>query len=175
MNTQTVLGIFAAGSMAAVASADYTINFDEFVAAGGNFTRVSEEATLTGTLTSALGDFVLNTEGENFTWCDDLCVIIANDNLSELLVQIGGFSDFGASYRYTWPEGGAGDAGTEGGGEVITDAIDATGYYVWLGNGYGSGGNGDWSGSIVLGGVVPAPGAVALLGLGGLVARRRRA
>jgi MYXO-CTERM domain-containing protein len=48
---------------------------------------------------------------------------------------------------------------------------------VYLGNGYGAGGtSGTWTGSITLLGVtaVPAPGAIALLGLAGLVGRRRR-
>jgi MYXO-CTERM domain-containing protein len=48
---------------------------------------------------------------------------------------------------------------------------------IWLGNGYGaSGTSGTWTGSITLIGVnaVPAPGAVALLGVAGLAAGRRR-
>ena len=48
---------------------------------------------------------------------------------------------------------------------------------VWIGNGYGAAGtSGTWTGSITLLGVtaVPAPGAIALVGLAGLVGRRRR-
>jgi xanthosine utilization system XapX-like protein len=47
---------------------------------------------------------------------------------------------------------------------------------VWIGNGYGATGtSGTWTGTITLIGVnVPAPGAIALLGLAGLVGRRRR-
>jgi len=48
---------------------------------------------------------------------------------------------------------------------------------VYLGNGYGAGGtSGTWTGTITLLGVnaVPAPGAMALLGLAGLAGRRRR-
>jgi MYXO-CTERM domain-containing protein len=48
---------------------------------------------------------------------------------------------------------------------------------VWLGNGYGAAGtSGTWTGSITLIGVeaIPAPGAVALLGLAGLAGSRRR-
>ncbi|MFM8641679.1 MAG: PEP-CTERM sorting domain-containing protein [Phycisphaerales bacterium] len=46
-----------------------------------------------------------------------------------------------------------------------------------LGNGFsGAGAQGTWTGSITLIGVnvVPAPGAIALLGLAGLAAGRRR-
>jgi hypothetical protein len=48
---------------------------------------------------------------------------------------------------------------------------------IWLGNGYGaSGTSGTFTGTITLIGVnaVPAPGAIALLGLAGLAGRRRR-
>ena len=49
---------------------------------------------------------------------------------------------------------------------------------VWIGNGYGAAGtSGTWSGTLTLIGVtenVPAPGAIALVGLAGLVGRRRR-
>jgi len=48
---------------------------------------------------------------------------------------------------------------------------------VWIGNGYGAAGtSGTWTGTITLIGVnaVPAPGAIALLGLAGLAGRRRR-
>ena len=47
-----------------------------------------------------------------------------------------------------------------------------------LGNGYNNGGLGIWSGDILLTGInfteVPAPGALALLGLAGIASRRRR-
>ena len=71
----------------------------------------------------------------------------------------------------------AGAAGTESGGVIDIGGIDVSGYYLFLGNGYTSGGDGVWTGTINLGGSiahVPAPGALALLGLGGLVTRRRR-
>ena len=46
---------------------------------------------------------------------------------------------------------------------------------IWIGNGYGAAGtSGTWTGSITLLGVTPAPGAIALVGLAGLVGRRRR-
>ena len=55
-------------------------------------------------------------------------------------------------------------------------AVDGT---VWIGNGYGATGtSGKWTGTVTLHGVnvvaVPAPGALALLGLAGLAGRRRR-
>jgi MYXO-CTERM domain-containing protein len=57
---------------------------------------------------------------------------------------------------------------------IGNDAIDGV---IWVGNGYGaSGSSGTWTGTITLIGIdeVPAPGALALLGVAGLSARRRR-
>ena len=177
MKVHTLLGVAAVASMATVASADVDLVFSGFVAAGANFTLMDANG-LSGSLDSADGAFSLDVAGENYTWCDDLTVMIANADLSYLHVQLGGYSDFGATSRFTWPTGADGAAGATGGGHVDMGGIDVSGYYVWLGNGYGSGGDGTWTGVIDLNGsiaYVPAPGALALLALGGLVARRRRA
>ena len=173
----TLLGVAAAATLASAAAADINLTFENFIASGAQFSLTSEDA-VAGELTSVFGAFTMNADGENFTWCDDLCVLIANEDLSDLHVQIGGYSDFGATNRFTWAEGSSGDAGTNGGGTIDTGTINVDGYYVWIGNGYGGGGNGDWSGAIDLNGsidYVPAPGALALLGLAGLAGRRRRA
>ena len=61
---------------------------------------------------------------------------------------------------------------------AIVFSGSATDPIIWLGNGYGAAGtSGTWTGSITLVGVnaVPAPGALALLGVAGFAARRRRA
>lgn len=177
MKAHTLLGAAAVASLATVAAADIDLIFENFQAAGSQF-GLTDPNAVTGTLDTAVGDFWLNADGESYTWCDDLCVMIANSDLSELFIQIGGYSDYGAANRFSWETGSSGGAGTTGGGSIDIGGLDVTGYYVWLGNGYGSGGIGDWSGAINLEGsiaYVPAPGALALLGLGGLVARRRRA
>lgn len=171
----TTAGI-ASAVLASAATAEIDLVFENFQAAGTQFSMTDMNA-LAGSLDSANGDFIMNF-GENFTWADDLTVLIANEDLSELHVQIGGFSDFGAANRFVWPTGASGDPGTAGGGLVETGGIDVSGYFLWIGNGYASGGTGDWSGSITLGGSlvhVPAPGALALLGMAGLAGRRRRA
>lgn len=135
------------------------------------------EEAIEGSLTNAFGDFVLVEAGEDFTWADDLTVLIANEDLTDVLVQIGGFSDTGASIRYSWPTGAAGDAGTVGGGDVPIEPIDVSGYSLWIGNGYAQGGLGIWSGSIGLSGItaVPLPGTLAVFGLAAPLVRRRRA
>ena len=177
MKMHTLLGAAAVATMATAASADVELEFENFQAAGSQFGMVDVNP-VAGVLDMVVADFWLNADGENWTWCNDLTVLIASDDLSDILVQVGGYSDYGAAHKFAWETGSDGTAGTVGGGNVAIGGLDCTGYYVWLGNGYGGGGVGDWSGAIDLTGsidYVPAPGALALLGLGGLVARRRRA
>ena len=175
MKTTAFIGAASAALVAGPALADIDLVFDGFIASGAQFNLESELA-LDGSIDTAIGDFVMNI-GENFTWADDLAVMIASEDLSELHMQIGGYSDFGATHRYVWEFGASGDPGTAAGGTIDIGGIDVSGYYLFLGNGYGSGGPGDWSGNIqLLGSVafVPAPGALALLGVAGLAGRRLR-
>jgi len=157
------------------AYADIDLDFDGIQFAGAEFGLVEE--AIEGSLSNAFGDFVLDEEGVDFTWADDLTILVANDDLSEILVQIGGFSDFGAGVKYGWPTGQAGAAGTLGGGDVPIVPIDVSGYALWIGNGYAQGGLGIWSGEIQLSGIsaIPVPGTLAVFGLAFPLARRRRA
>ena len=171
MKSSMILGGAAVLVAAGVAGADYKIDFEEFIAAGGEFTTLVNGADVSGTLTGVTADFVLYQAGDGLTWADDLTVLIGG------AVQIGGFSDQGTLNPYAWGTGSSGTAGTLVQTSFAIDPnVDVTGLDISLGNGYNAGGNGYWTGSITLEGitVVPAPGAIALLGLGGLVARRRR-
>ena len=154
------------------------ILFDEFVASGFEFVEVTGESEfLSGNISTALGAFVLNEDAADFTWCDDLTVLVANSDLSDVLLQIGGYSDTGADFRFAWQAGSAGGAGTEGGGELAIGDLAVDGYKLFLGNGYATGGNGNWTGGVDLTGsvtIVPASGTLALLGLAGVSSRRRR-
>ena len=169
-----LVGVASAGLFASAATADVDYAFDGLAAAGFNFFQ--QGGPLQGEITGYSGEFILNSPGENFTYCDDLCILIANEDFTEVVLQIGGYSIISPEY-YTWDQGGSSAAGTLGGGSgTLSTAIDATGYYAYIGNGYGGGGIGDWTGSVQLtGSVIPAPGALAMLGLAGLCARRRRA
>jgi len=134
-------------------SREDVITFDGFAAAGFVFSLYSEVA-LEGALNGAFGDFVMNEEGVNWTYCDDFTVLVATADLSEVLVQIGGWSDTGAANRFAWPEGGSTAAGPGGGLVEFGMDIDVTGYYIFLGNGYSGGGENSWTGTVTLYGSV---------------------
>jgi len=130
-------------------SRDALISFTDFEGCGAVFSMVDPDP-VTGSVNSAFGDFVMNEDGVDFNYANDLCVLVANVDLSVLMIQIGGFSDFGATYRFTWPIGNGTPAGPGGGDVDFGENIDITGYHLWLGNGYGSGGCNTWTGSINL-------------------------
>lgn len=181
----------AAGSMAAViasaASADITITLTNQTFAGFNFNQFVDYTTtnIVGTLTGASINVTLDAS-TSFTYADDLCVYVDVLPLSTGgLLQIGGYTNLSAAQRYSWPNGGSSAPGTTSVGSVtLTSALAFSGNAavdgtVWIGNGYGAAGtSGTWSGTVTLIGVdavpVPAPGAMALLGVAGLAARRRR-
>jgi MYXO-CTERM domain-containing protein len=182
MNTKT-LALGAAVALSSVAAADVTVEFAGATYAGFTFTNLSEFfGGFTGTLTGVSVNAVLDAS-TSFTYADDLCVYVDPLPLSGGgLLQVGGFSDLGAAQRASWGNGASSAPGTTVVDTVAVDPIVFSGSVtdpaIWLGNGYGATGtSGTWTGSITLIGVnaVPAPGAAALLGLAGLVARRRKA
>ena len=176
----TALCGVAVAALSSSAFADVTISFNNLTATGFSFSQVAAPGALVGSLTGVSVDATL-LSSTAFTYADDLCVYLDVLPLSMTgMVQIGGYSDLGASQRYFWPTGGSSAAGTVVSGNVVfTSAVDMStpNLAIWLGNGYGAAGtSGTWTGSITLYGVnaAPAPGAVALLGLVGLTRRRRR-
>lgn len=183
----SLVGATLAAAIAAGASADVTYTFTNTTWTGFNFTQLfgpdaGSGGFLVGSLTGVRVNATLNAS-TNFTYADDLCVYVDVVPLSTGgLLQVGGFSNLSAQQRYFWANGGSATAGTVVNDTVtLTTPLTFTGTSadaaVWLGNGYGATGTaGTWTGSITLIGVnvVPAPGAVALLGLAGLVGGRRR-
>lgn len=170
----------AAAALVSAASADVTYTFTNQVWTGFNFNEASAAGSLTGTLTGASVNAVLNASTA-YTYADDLCIYVAGSPLAlGGMLQCGGFSNLNATQRYSWANGGSNAANTPVSGTVnfttgINMAANPT-MSIWIGNGYGAAGtSGTWTGTITLIGVsVPAPGAIALLGLAGLTGRRRR-
>ena len=182
MKTFIASGI-AAASLVSFASADVTVTFTNQTWTGFNFTDLTAQfGGFSGTLTGVSVNATLNAS-TNFTYADDLCVYVDPAPLSTGgLLQVGGYSNLNATQRLSWANGGSSTPGTTVIDAKSVNAIvfsgSATDPIIWLGNGYGaSGTSGTWTGSITLIGVnaVPAPGALALLGVAGFAARRRRA
>ena len=178
--TMSTAAVVAAG-LACTASADVTFTLTNQLFTGFNFSQYAAAGELSGTLTGASIDVTL-LSSVAYTYADDLCVYLDSGALSTGgALQIGGFSNLLASQRLIWPNGGSDAPGTTSIGSVtLVSPIafsPASDLIVWIGNGYGAAGtSGTWSGTITLHGVdiVPAPGAIALLGLAGLTGRRRR-
>ena len=166
------LTLVAAAAFSSAAFGDITLDFTEFTASGAQYI---DQGEVSGTLTAIIADFEMVAPGENFTWANDLSVLVASTDFSVIDLQVGGYSNFGAAARYEYSGGGSGDAGTVVSETITIDPGLALSGNLWLGNGYGSGGIGVWTGSITLVGLdaVPAPGALALLGLAGMGRRRR--
>jgi MYXO-CTERM domain-containing protein len=181
MKTFIASGI-AAAALVSAASADVTFSFTNQTWTGFNFTEAYTAGSLGGTLTGVSVNATLNAS-TNYTYADDLCVYMDESPLSlGGLLQVGGFSNLNATQRYSWANGGSDAPGTPVTGTVnLATVIDMSRnplQSIWIGNGYGAAGtSGTWTGTITLIGVtaVPAPGAVALLGLAGFCSRRRRA
>ena len=175
-----VLGASLVAIIGATASADVTYSFANQTWTGFSFTEAYAANSLSGTLTGASINVTLNAS-VNYTYADDLAIYLSNTPLAmNGALQCGGYSNLGATQRYFWPNGASSAPGTTSIGTVnFTTGIDMTGstMSVWVGNGYGATGtSGTFTGSVTLHGVnaVPAPGAIALLGLAGLTGRRRR-
>ncbi|MFM7050764.1 MAG: hypothetical protein ACKOYN_01325 [Planctomycetota bacterium] len=186
MKTVLAAGV-AAAAIASASSADITVTLTNQVFAGFNFNQAVDytQFNIVGTFTGASINVTLNASTA-YTYADDLCVYVDIEPLSTAgFLQCGGFSNLSAAQRYFWPNGGSDVPGTTSVGTVNftsalafsgNKAVDGT---IWIGNGYGAAGtSGTWTGTITLHGVnavaIPAPGAIALLGLAGLAGRRRR-
>jgi len=178
-STLAAAAVCAAASLAGTASADVVYSLVNQTYGAFEFSLAAPAGSLTGVLTGASISVTLE-QSIAYTYADDLCVYFDSGDLSANgALQIGGYTTLFASQRYFWPTGNSNAIGTMSDGTVTLNVpLDLTGsdLNVWIGNGYGyPGSSGTWTGTITLHGVsVPAPGSIALLGLAGIAARRRR-
>ena len=172
----------AAAALVSAASADVVVSFTNQTWTGFNFSDLTAAyGGFSGSLTGVSVNATL-TASTAFTYADDICVYVDPAPLGTGgLLQVGGFSNLSATQRLFWANGASSAPGTTVIDSKSVNPIVFSGSAadpkIWLGNGYGaSGTSGTWTGSITLIGVdaVPAPGAIALLGLAGLAGRRRR-
>ena len=156
------------------------VGVTDFSASGGEFTEIFSAGELTGELTGVEVDLVI-TGSANFTWGNDF-TILASSN-SGLKLQAGGFNNQGADERLDWADGASGDDGTKViDSQVLATSLSASQLSISIGNGYNTGGNGTWNGTLTLLGVnegataVPEPTSLAIFGIfvAGLLGTRRR-
>ena len=180
MKNPCLISTVAVAAIAAGAHADVTYTFDSLSLDAWEFSQIFGSGTLVGTLTGVSINATLLDSVR--TYANDLTIYIDLPPTTGGLLQVGGYSTLGAAQRYFWTNGNSSEIGTVVSSTVtLASAITFTGTAadlpVLLGNGFsGAGASGTWSGSFTLIGVteVPAPGAIALLGLAGLAAGRRR-
>jgi MYXO-CTERM domain-containing protein len=180
MKNTCLISSIAAAAIAAGASADVTYTFDSLTFDAWEFSQIFGSGTLVGSLTGVSVNATLLESVR--TYANDLTIYIDLPPVGAGLLQVGGYSTLGAAQQYRWTDGNSSAVGTLVNSTVsLTTPITFTGTAadlpVLLGNGFaGAGAYGTWTGSITLIGVnaVPAPGAIALLGLAGLTASRRR-
>ena len=178
----SAIGASVAVVVASVASADVTYTFTNKTWTAFEFSTAFGAGTLTGSITAVKANATLNAS-IGYVYADDLCIYVAYSPLAfGGLLQAGGYSNLQATQRYSWANGGSSAPGTVvSSTRFLTTAISMTANpnaIVYVGNGYAGASAGTWTGTITLVGVelapVPAPGAVALLGLAGAIGGRRR-
>jgi hypothetical protein len=177
MKKRFMLSTVAATAVAITgfAQADINITMDDDVYGGGSFASMG---AVSGSVTSAYGDFTLN-YGSNWTYANDITLLFVVG--SDVVLQIGGWTswNFGGSNlsKIGWSGSSSSDGATGGGWTSPAAAVNVDGATLYIGNGYSGGGPSSWSGTMDVYGAnfaVPAPGALALLGLAGIASRRRR-
>jgi|GEM_PF-1051567 len=127
--------------------------------AGGDFYLAYDAAELTGTLTSIDVNLTL-TASTNSTYANDFAIVVLTGFTAtdELILQSGGYSDFGFDEHIQYTTGNAGTAGTTVNETVTLAAPIDFGfnptYKIYFGNGYGDPtASGTWTGTFTLNGV----------------------
>ena len=166
----------ASAAVAGMATADVEVIFDVSGPGGNGFTvDFDADGALAGM--DIAFDF---TNAGGYTWAGDLFITIVDPNGTA--IQYGGYN-LDAGYTNAGDFDSSFDTSTSGtfASSVALESFGLSGSGTWtIGfyDGYTGGAETDnWAGVINLEGLgaVPAPGALALLGLAGLAGRRRRA
>jgi MYXO-CTERM domain-containing protein len=164
----------AAGATAAAivgaANADITVNIDTTTLLGGEQVFVDLGA-VSGTLTGISYSYSWTNDTGDSSWSSDMLLAVSN---SGNFVSVGGYNlSYGGS---SWGALSGGPAsGSYSGIASGSAAMSGNAGFYWA-NGWSSSAGTTSSGTFTLMGInaIPAPGALALLGLAGLAGRRRR-
>ena len=136
------------------------IEFEDLMASGSEFYDVTGDG-YTGELTAVVADFVI-TESSGGTWANDFAVLFTtSDEISEetVVLQVGGLTSYGPpGTRIAWGMGGSGAPGTPVNTTInIPEPLVMDDLYVWIGQGWSTGGPSSWTGSVELVGANDAP------------------
>lgn len=140
-------------------SGGFLIEFNQLTLPGATFITVGQG--LSGELTSVVPDFVINA-AEGGTWASDFGVLFTTVELqpgvtidpATVALQVGGFTNYGASPRINWIGGTTGTPGTPVNEPIdIPTPLDVSGLFVSIGNAWTASTGGTWSGTIELVGV----------------------
>ena len=171
----TAAGVTAA-AIAGAANADITVTIDEVSLIGYDGTSASfvsvDLGEISGTLTGISYDYAWSNNTGDSSWSSDMLIHVSGGSNS---VQVGGYNvSFSSADQWGALAGGP-STGSYSGYASGSTAMNGAGVFTWM-NGWSSSAGTTSSGTFVLHGInaVPAPGALALLGLAGLAGRRRR-
>ena len=174
------------GAAATSAHADLVIDLSgQYLGGWDNMQLAFASGEVVGTLTgiSIDADFYGQV---GTTFANDMSVVIGHGSsipfpAGQGVLQVGGWSDAGTGQKLTW------NTGASSSNQHITDTVssfapivfsgDASDPNIYFGNGWNSvTAYAYWDGTLTLHGLslVPGPGALALLGLAGVVGSRRR-
>lgn len=181
MKKKLAIAAVAAMGLSAAASADLTYTFEDLTLFGADGIMLWDVGDVTGMITAVEANWVMNTQSGG-TWSSDLAAVLLDGSdlgSDQVVSQVGGFaSTWGPLDHAGWGMGNSVADGTPVNTTInLANAIDASTVSLWLGHGWNAPASfGDWTGSITFIGasLVPAPGALALLGLAGLIGTRRR-
>lgn len=163
----------AAAAICGASNADISFQFSSGALLGGQFVSFNL-GSISGTLTSAIADIQFTNLASDSSWAADMLVAVSDGTNAG---EFGGYNlSFGATDLGSWVPGSSSTSGfysmiANNGGSVAMNGAGT----IYIANGYSFSSGASYSGKITLKGLnyVPAPGAVALIGLAGLRSRRR--
>ncbi len=172
---RVLLAASVAAAVASAASADVTFALTHFHACGLELKEFTQPGDISGIITGVTVNVWME-HATAYTYADDLSIYLDTGDLSHGgQLAIGGMNTMQAVDFYRWPVENR---------QPLRDITFATPLSLgsapmklWIGNGFGTQAtSGIWNGTITFHGAsgIPAPGSLALLGLAGIVGRRRR-
>ncbi len=172
MNKRFMLSVagVSAAAIASSALADITVVVDEVSLLGEEGVSV-DLGDVSGTLTGISYTYAWANDTGDSSWSSDMLIGVS---AGSAVVSVGGYN-VTLSGSYWGGLAGSAGTGTYSGSASGSMAMGGNGTFQWI-NGWTASGGTTSSGTFTLHGInaVPAPAAIALLGLAGIAGTRRR-